>query len=518
MIGTLPTPDEVRAFLADGSWDKRLRTIDRLLAHPMHAALWATRYLDITGCDVDAMEGPDELRPRRARVWHDWFRARFAANVPYDQIARGVLCATSRDGDNAHDWVRREAERTRSLRDGGRADYAGGAGLDLFWRRLVAGEPAPVEPLAERVATAFLGVRIECAQCHKHPFDRWTQADYRSFANIVADVRFGLSPDGLAAVAAFLDERRKSDPKGTLAPIPRLREVYVDRRPSRRLTDPITGRPLAPRASAGPICRDRRPPRAALRLAGRRRATRISPAASSTASGPSTSASGLVDPVDGFSVTNPPSNPRLLDALAADFVDHGYDIRRLERMVLNSRAYQRSSQPVAGNLDDRGNFARSMPRPLMAEVLVDALNAALGVPGDFGNDAPKGSRAIEIATNRVASPDLARAFRIFGRPERTSVCDCERPKAPALAQTLFVMTDAALLTKLESGRVRTLAESEQCDVEAVEELFLATLSRPPALDEAGAALDRLRKCPDRASGLADVLWALINTREFVLNH
>src|SRR5262249_56437383 len=127
---------------------------------------------------------------------------------------------------------------------------------------------------------------------------------------------------------------------------------------------------------------------------------------------------GLVEPVDGFSVTNPPSNPRLLDALAADFVAHGYDIRRLERMMLNSRAYQRSSRPVAGNLEDRGNFARSMPRPLMAEVLVDALGAALGVSGHFGPDAPEGSRAIEIATNRVKSPELARAFRILGRPRR----------------------------------------------------------------------------------------------------
>jgi hypothetical protein len=155
---------------------------------------------------------------------------------------------------------------------------------------------------------------------------------------------------------------------------------------------------------------------------------------------------------------------------------------------------------------------------MMAEVLVDALDAALGVPGDFGPDAPKGSRAIEIATNRVASPDLARVFRVLGRPERVSVCDCERPRAPALPQTLFLMTDGALLTKLKSGRVRTLAASDLCDAEAVEELFLATLSRSPSWDEARSALDHLQASPDRASGLADVLWALINTREFVLNH
>ena len=154
----------------------------------------------------------------------------------------------------------------------------------------------------------------------------------------------------------------------------------------------------------------------------------------------------------------------------------------------------------------------------MAEVLIDALDDALGVPGDFGPDAPKGARAVEIATNRVTSPDLARVFRILGRPERASICDCERPKAPALPQTLFLMTDDALLAKLAAGRVKTLAASDVCDAQAVEELFLASLSRFPTWDEQRFALDRIRESPDSASGLADVLWALINTREFVLNH
>jgi hypothetical protein len=518
VIGTLPTPAEIRAFLADQSPDKRPKTVDRLLAHPMHAALWATRYLDITGCDVTAMEGPDELRSRRARLWHDWFRARFAANTPYDRIARGVLCATSRDGDDAHEWARREAERARSLRNGDDTGYADKPGLDLFWRRLVNGDYSPVEPLAERIATAFLGVRLECAQCHKHPFDRWSRNDYRSFANIVADVQFGLSPDVLAATAALLEDRRKADPRGVLPPIPRIREVFVSDRPSRRLADPDTGRPLVPRALGGPVLPEGRDPRErffdwlvtpdnpyfARSFVNRVWAVYFG--------------AGVVDPVDSVSGTNPPSNSRLLDALASDFVARGHDIRRLEQMVLNSRAYQRSPNPVAGNLDDRRNFARSVPRPMMAEVLVDALDAALGVPGDFGPDAPKGARAIEIATNRVASPDLARAFRILGRPERASVCDCERPKAPALRQTLFLMTDSALLAKLKAGRIKTLAGSDRCDAEAVEELFLASLSRPPSWEEARSALDHLRRSADRASALADVLWALINTREFVLNH
>ena len=199
-------------------------------------------------------------------------------------------------------------------------------------------------------------------------------------------------------------------------------------------------------------------------------------------------------------------------------MSHGYDIRRLERQVLTSRAYQRSSEPDEGNLDDRGSFARAQPRPMMAEVLVDALNAALGVSGDFGPDGPRGARAIEIATNRVTSPDLARVFRIFGRPERVAICDCERPGKPALPQTLFLMTDAALLEKIKSGRLKDLVASNRCDAEVLEELFLATLSRLPDDDETRSALDHLRTRPDRASGMIDMLWALINTREFVLIH
>ncbi len=521
VTGALPTPGEVRDFLADQSSDKRAETIDRLLAHPMHAALWAARYLDITGCDVSAMEGPDDLRSRRARLWLDWFRKRFLVNTPYDQIVRGVLCASSRDGDDAGTWVRREVERSIALKAGGDTGYSDRSGLDLFWRRLAGGEFVAVEPLAERVATAFLGVRIECAQCHKHPFDRWTQADYRAFANTVADVQFGLSPEALAATASLLDARRKADPHGALPPIPRVREVYAQAQSPRRLTDPETGRPLAPRALGGPELDDGD---AGADIRAQLYAWMVKP------DNPYFARSfvnrvwsvyfgaGLVEPVDNFSVTNPPSNARLLDSLADDFIARGYDIRRLERIVLSSEAYQRSSAPLEPNLDDRGSFARSLPRPMIAEVLVDALNSALGVPGDFGSDAPKGARAIEIATNRIASPELARVFRILGRPERTSVCECERPKAPALPQTLFLMTDNGLIARLKSGRVQTLVQSDRCDDQAIEELFLAALSRFPSRDEIRFALDHMRITHDRASALADVLWALINTREFVLNH
>jgi hypothetical protein len=518
-IGTLPSPEDVRRFLADRTPDKRAREIDRLLGHPMHAALWATRFLDITGCDVESMEGPDDLKPRRARMWHDWFRRRIAENMPYDQIARGILCATSRDGRGVVRWLDGETARLAAARKEWQTDYAAKPGLDLFWRRFASnGEYFPVEQMAERTATALLGVRIECAQCHKHPFDRWTQSDYRAYANVFARVRFGLSPKALAATARMMEERRKSAPGGVLPPMARVREVYLDSLPIRGLDDPTTGRPLPPRALGGPVLPDDGDAREALfawmvrpenPYFARSFVNRVWAAYFGI---------GLVDPVDNFSVANPPSNERLLDALASDFVAHGYDIRRLERTILRSRAYQRSSTPEGGNLDDRGNFARAVPRMPMAEVLVDMLNAALGVPGDFGPDAPPGARAIEVAANEVRSPDLERAFRVFGRPRRTSSCDCERPRDPALPQALFLMADSALMDRLARGRLRGLLESDRCDAEIVDELYLATLSRSPTADERDRILDHLRGKADRKAAMTDVLWALINTREFILNH
>jgi hypothetical protein len=227
---------------------------------------------------------------------------------------------------------------------------------------------------------------------------------------------------------------------------------------------------------------------------------------------------GLVEPVDNFSVANPPSNERLLDALARDFVRGGYDVRRLERTILTSRTYQLSSTPNRTNARDRTNYSRALPRPMMAEVVLDVLNAALGADEDFGDDAPPGSRAIEVATNRVRAAYAARVLRVFGRPARKSTCDCERPAAPALPQTLFLLSDPALLRKMAGGRLARLLGEDRSDAERVEELFLATLSRLPDRDERQAALEQLEAAGDRKKGFLDVVWALINTREFILNH
>jgi hypothetical protein len=228
---------------------------------------------------------------------------------------------------------------------------------------------------------------------------------------------------------------------------------------------------------------------------------------------------GLVHPVDDFSQANPPTNPRLLDALAEDFIESGYDVRKLERAILTSQTYQRSAKPSDSNRFDRNNFARSYVRPLMAEQVVDVLNAAVGVDEQFGNDAPAGKKMTEVGASRL-NGNLAYVLRIFGRPPRTTACDCERATEPALPQTLFRMTDPALMQKLQAKGNRTakLARSKMNDEQAVEELFLATLTRFPTEKEKTEALEFLKAGKNKTEALQDVLWALINTREFILNH
>jgi hypothetical protein len=517
-IGTLPTPDEVRSFLADPSPDKRARKIDALLAHPMHAALWATKLCDITAANVDVMEEQGELGAKRAKMWHDWFRKRIAENMPYDKIARGVLTATSRDGKDIVPWVEQEAALYETLNKSYQTNYADRPVLDLFWRRLSNNDFFPLEQMAELTATAFLGVRLECAQCHKHPYDRWTQADYRAYANVFAQTRFGASPEVNALVARLLEERRRRPAEKAGSAIPHVQEVFVSHEPMRRLPRPGTMEPLPPKALGGPQLDYDGDARVKLAEWLTRPDNAFFARAFVNRVWAHYFGTGLVHPVDNFSVANPPSNEKLLNALAADFVEHGYDIRRLERLVLNSRTYQLSATPNTGNAEDRGNFSHARVRRVMAEVVVDVLNDALGVREDFGGGIPRGARAVEIAPNRVQNGHLTTIFRIFGRPARTLTCDCERSQEPAVPQTLFLMSDPTLLAKMEKGRLQSLLDAQKPDETIIEELFLATLSRVPNESEKSAAREHLLTTGHRKKAFVDMLWALINTREFIVNH
>jgi hypothetical protein len=519
-IGTLPTPEQVREFLADTRLDKRARKIEELLAHPMHAALWATKWCDITGNNTDALENPAQRKAHLSQMWHDWFRKRVAENMPYDEIVRGVLCATSRDGLSPEEYVK-QVKETEEGAKGTNAVYANRPTLDLFWRRQ---QRVPIEQWGEKTAAAFLGVRLECAQCHKHPFDRWTQNDYRAYANVFARLAFDVSPEARDLFRTENAERNKKRSGKNNVPLTPLREVYVRTSGTalNPLPDPQTRKPLPARALGGPVIpfENGKDPRAALfdwlhapdnPFFARSFVNRVWGHYFGT---------GIVHPVDDFSLANPPSNDKLLDALAQDFLAGQYNLRELERKILLSRTYQLASASNETNRLDRTNYSHSYVRPMMAEVLVDVLNSALGATENFGPEMPPGSRAIEVGASRLQNGSLNYAFRIFGRPPRTTACDCERTLEPGLPQKLFLMADPSVQQKMQApqGRVRKVLANQQDENKVLDELFLSTLSRLPTPKDRAWFADYCMKGKDQQKVFLDTMWALINTNEFVFNH
>lgn len=521
-IGCLPTPDEVRIFIADKRADKRERKIDELLQHPLHAALWATKFSDITGNNTDALENPQQFKSKLSQEWHDWFSRRLRENMPYDEIVKGVLTATSRDGLPPKDWVKHVKELEEQMGKQFHTSYAEKPTLDLFWRRQ---QQVPVEMWGEKVAAAFLGIRLECAQCHKHPTDRWTQNEYWAFANIFGAVAFPnnafSSPELKKIADAENVERRKPPAKGKKAPqLPILREMFLGKQALR--PNPETGKAPIPKALGGPEfpVKTGTDLRAELFQWMRRPDNPFFARSFVNRVWAHYFGIGIIEPVDDFSQANPPSNPALLDAMAKDFVEHHYDIRRLERAILMSRTYQLSSRPNYTNRLDRKNFSHAQIRPMMAEVFVDVQNSALGVSENFGTEAPGNVHMIEVGTSRLNNGNLNYVLRIFGRPPRTTACDCERAMDPALPQTLYRMTDQVLLAKLrqKNNHLQQLLAAKKSDSEILEELFLATLTRFPTAAEK-AAFEKHRAAErNRETAFQDVLWALLNTREFVLNH
>jgi Protein of unknown function (DUF1549)/Protein of unknown function (DUF1553) len=519
-LGTLPTPEEYRAFLADSRPDKRAHKIEELLAHPMHAALWATKFCDITGNNTDALEQPQPLKPKLSQMWHDWFRKRMTENMAYDEIVRGVLCSTSREGQTPEEWLKQTKAIEEAALKGFATTYADRASLDLFWRRQ---QPLPADQWGQKTAAAFLGVRLECAECHKHPFDRWTQADYRAYANLFTVVKFGVSPEGKDVIAAENTERLKNGGKNPRV-LPVVREIFVGLPAGKGglLTNPDTNQPLTPKALGGPEIKliPGQDPRVALFDWMRAPENPFFARGFVNRVWGHYFGVGIVSPVDDFSLANPPSNDRLLDTLARDFVQNKFDIRRLERLILQSRTYQLTAVPNATNRLDRTNYSHSYIRPMLAEVVVDVLNTALGTKETFGPEAPAGCRAIEIGASRLQNQSVAYAFRIFGRPPRTSSCDCQRAMEPGLPQKLFLMADPNLQRKLTdpNNRIKDLLARHKDDNAALDEIMIAMLSRLPTDKERSSFAAYRAKRKDRRTAFNELLWVLVNTTEFIFNH
>ena len=465
-IGTLPTAAEARAFLADPSPDKREKLVERLLERPEYADFWTMKWADILRADKS------KIGPQGAVALTRWLHRQFALNRPYDEFVRAILTA---DGPVGHESP---AAVFKAL-DG-------------------------AEVAARSLSQLFFGVRIECAQCHHHPSERWSQDDYAALAGFFTGVKLKVLPGGGEGVVSRGGVDLPHPRTGAVVPTAALGAVpasfdgpSADRR--RLLADWATApdNPFLARAIANRLW---------AHFFGR----------------------GLVEPIDDLRATNPATNEPLLDHLEARLKALRFDLRAFTRELLASRTYQLAATPAPGAEEDRRHYSHALPKALPAEVLLDAICQATGVRESF-NGWPEGTRAVEVWDNRLPSYFL----KVFGRPVRATVCECERGTEPSIAQALHLINSPEIEAKLGArhGTARRLAESALAPEAIVEELCLATLSRPPTAGELTALLPLFVAGGESITGggdgdevlvrraaVEDVLWTFLNRTEFLGNH
>jgi hypothetical protein len=620
IAGTLPTAAEARAFLADSTPDKRSRKIDELLERPGYAAWWATKFCDWTGNNArfNQNQGPDRQNVV-SQHWYDWMQARIAENMPYDELVQRMVLSRSRiDGESFEDYCRRMSDYQRKNT---KTSFADSPTLPYYWSRT---NFKTTEERALGFAYSFLGVRIQCAQCHKHPFDQWTKDDFDRFENFFARVRTGTGPETKTAtdemVAALgvpksLKGNKLSQELARLAgegkvvpfgetwvlPPPKPLDAKAlaklekekARSKDKNREKVLAGRTATvlggsefridefddPREVLMDWMRDEANPYFARAIVNRVWAAYFNV--------------GIVEPPDDLSLANPPSNEPLLDHLATGFRIHGFDLKWLHREIANSRTYQTSWRPNETNQLDERNFARAVGRRIPAEVVYDAVKIATASDGEAAKmQATLKDRA--IADPIVTPGGRNYALTVFGRSIRESNCDCDRSMEPGLLQSVFLQNDFEALAlidqprgwldeavpaakaaerdasvaevrklevKLDAAQVELAAAREEGDADAVkkierkldflrnrivksaaevpgkprrpattpeedaaryrqlvEQAYLRTLTRPPTTEEIQRAASYLAEVRDLRTATRDLLWALINTKEFVVNH
>lgn len=515
ITGTLPTPEEVTAFLADATADKRDRKIDELLARPAYATWWATKFCDWTGLNAPQTLGGTEFAKPCGEMWYAWVRKRFETNLGYDKIAEGMILAVSRKPGESYEQF--AARMSGHVRKKDPTDFADEPHMPYFWFR---SDINQADEKALAFAYSFLGVRLDCAQCHKHPFDQWTQKDFTQFAAVFSGMKSGISPESEAAHAAMQKElgnpqketaanrrglyRRLSE-AGKPAP---WREIYFDR--TKNGAKILGGELVSVADGEHPLTqvmawlRDKDNPYFAPAFVNRVWAYYMG--------------KGIVNPPDDFNLGNPPSNPALLDYLAEEFVTRGYDIKWLHREIVRSHAYQRSWKPNATNAADE-NFSRAAIRRLPAEVALDAVLQATA------SDKRLKELAATTAGRRIgeqATADYRRTeypLVVFGKPLRLTNCDCERVQDPSLLQSLFLRNDPEFTAAVDrtDGWIKSLPAKGETDA-LIRTAYLRTVSRLPTAAELSRCREEVSKAVSPAVGIRNVLWALLNTKEFATNH
>jgi hypothetical protein len=512
ITGTLPTPGEIEAFVADSSPDKRRRKIDELLDRPAYAAWWTNKLCDFTGCNP--MQQP-ELGQDLAAKWYAWLYRRIAENAPYDQIVEGLVTADGRQA--GEDYEAYAAQMSAYFRETSPDDFTERETMPYFWSRRTLEQP---RDKALAFAHAFLGVRLDCAECHKHPYDRWTQREFQEVTNLFGGLKYGVAPESreayrriAQAAGAQVDVNKGTSIRDDLlvkaetgATIP-WRELYWDG--SRGGAKRVLGFELEtsggdPRGELMHWLRDPHNPWFARVFVNRVWANYFH--------------RGLVEPTDDLNAANPPVNVPLLDYLAKGFVVNGFDMKWLHREIVRSDAYQRTWRPNETNAGDRRNFSRAVPRRLPAEVLYDALKQATAAEADTAEVIENlDRRAIGHLSMRMAG---TYAMRVFGKPDRATNCDCERNDDPSLLQAVFVQNDPLVQSRLaESGWLAEIEAMSSPDVPAlVREAYLRTVGRTPDDAELARTVEHVRGAESVRAGMADLMWALLNTKEFLLNH
>ncbi len=452
VIGTLPTAAEARQFLADQAPDKRAKMVDALFERPEYVDYWAMKWSDLLKADKL------KITPQGTVGLTRWLRKQFAENRPYDEMAREILAAQGP--------IQSESPAA-------------------FFKSL----DTP-EVTSRAVSQLFLGVRIECAQCHHHPSERWSQDDYAGLAGFFSGITVKKLPEGTEAIVARGGADQKHPRTGELVPARALGAStadfsnVVDRRQVLAVWMTAADNPFFARAIANRLWSH---------YFGR----------------------GLVEPIDDMRVTNPATNEPLLDALEAHLKELKYDLKAFSKTLLLSRAYQLGIATDL-NRDDRQHFSHARPKAVPAEVLLDSISQTTGVPEKF-NGWPEGIRSIQVWDNRMPSY----FFRIFGRPVRATVCECERSNEPSISQALHLLNSPEVNEKIahRHGTARKLAESTLSDDQITDEIYLATLSRFPTDEERQLMKTAFSAASgNRRVAVEDILWSVLNTKEFLYNH